>query len=191
MTDQKSAISRRTAIGGLIWIAATVPLASDAAVDLSEFNLVFSDEFNDSNLDSSKWNTGYLWGPYLPINNEEQLYVDEFGTWLTAAVPIKNDQGDVIAVLGLDLDATREVSNIRRLRWICRGAVLVSLGLSGILAVGLARWLGPPIVALQSGAERVRNYDYSTLVSVKNPHELKLLATAFNETSGTVLPKTT
>ncbi|MEL6816764.1 MAG: HAMP domain-containing protein, partial [Cyanobacteria bacterium J06598_3] len=109
------------------------------------------------------------------------FYVDDFGTWLTAAVPIKDDQGAVVAVLGLDLDATREVSNVRRLKWICGGAVLVSMGLSGIVAVGLARWLGPPIVALQSGAERVRNYDYSTLVSVKNPYELRLLATAFNE----------
>lgn len=50
-----------------------------ATPDLSDFNMVFSDEFNGATLDSSKWNTGLLWGPYLPINNEEQLYVDEFG----------------------------------------------------------------------------------------------------------------
>ena len=55
------------------------PSHAQSGVDLSEFNLVFQDEFNGSNLDSSKWNTGFLWGPYLPINNEEQLYVDEFG----------------------------------------------------------------------------------------------------------------
>lgn len=108
------------------------------------------------------------------------FYSDEFGTWLSAAVPIQNNQGEVIAVLGLDLDATREVANIRQLRWICRGAVLVSLGLSGLVAVGLARWLGPPIAELQAGAERVRNYDYSSLVDVKGPRELSLLASAFN-----------
>ena len=47
-----------------------------ATPDLSEYSIAFSDEFNGLTLDSDKWNTGYLWGPYLPINNEEQLYVD-------------------------------------------------------------------------------------------------------------------
>ncbi|MEO0705104.1 MAG: AAA-like domain-containing protein [Cyanobacteria bacterium J06649_5] len=110
-----------------------------------------------------------------------KFYTDEFGTWLSAAVPIKNRQGQVIAVLGLDIDATREVSQITQLRWVCQGAVLVSLGLSGLVALGLAQWLGPPIEELRSGAERVRNYDYSTLVTVESPNELKLLAMAFND----------
>ena len=47
--------------------------------DLSEYELAFADEFNGNSLDSSKWNTGLIWGPYLPINNEEQLYVDTLG----------------------------------------------------------------------------------------------------------------
>ena len=49
-------------------------------VDLENYDLVFFDEFNNqTELDASKWNTGLLWGPYLPINNEEQLYVDVLG----------------------------------------------------------------------------------------------------------------
>ena len=47
--------------------------------DLAQYELAFSDEFNGNSLDGSKWNTGLLWGPYLPINNEEQLYVDTLG----------------------------------------------------------------------------------------------------------------
>ncbi len=46
---------------------------------LSNYDLVFNDEFSGSTLDSSKWNTGLLWGPYLPINGEQQLYVDTLG----------------------------------------------------------------------------------------------------------------
>ncbi|MEO1399738.1 MAG: AAA-like domain-containing protein [Cyanobacteria bacterium J06635_1] len=108
------------------------------------------------------------------------FYSDEFGTWLTAVVPIKNNQGEVIAVLGLDFDATQEVAQVRQLRWICSGAILVSLGLSALVAVGLARWLGLPIDELKAGAERVGKHDYSKPVSVKSPDELRLLATAFN-----------
>lgn len=43
---------------------------------LDGYELVFSDEFNGSELDSSKWVTQYLWGDQLVINSEEQHYVD-------------------------------------------------------------------------------------------------------------------
>lgn len=51
----------------------------NANPNLSDYELVFNDEFNGSALDASKWNTGFLWGPYLPINNERQFYVDTLG----------------------------------------------------------------------------------------------------------------
>ena len=43
---------------------------------LDDYEMVFSDEFNNIELDASKWNTRFLWGPYRTINNEEQFYVD-------------------------------------------------------------------------------------------------------------------
>jgi len=49
--------------------------ATNAAL-LQDYELVFSDEFNAGALDSSKWNTAYLWGSDLFINSEEQYYVD-------------------------------------------------------------------------------------------------------------------
>ncbi len=43
---------------------------------LDGYELVFSDEFEGSELDSSKWVTQYLWGDEIIINNEKQHYVD-------------------------------------------------------------------------------------------------------------------
>ena len=63
----------------LLCVSSLVPAVAWSTPDLDDFNLVFSDEFNGSTLDASKWNTSFLWGPYLPINNEEQLYVDQLG----------------------------------------------------------------------------------------------------------------
>jgi hypothetical protein len=40
------------------------------------YNLVFSEEFRENYLDSSKWNTSYRWGPQWIINSEKQYYVD-------------------------------------------------------------------------------------------------------------------
>jgi len=63
----------------LFSVGLLLPAVALSSPDLEDFNLVFSDEFNGSTLDANKWNTSFLWGPYLPINNEEQLYVDELG----------------------------------------------------------------------------------------------------------------
>ena len=41
------------------------------------YELVFSDEFDGDSLNRSKWNTQYLWGPGVIINNEQQYYVNE------------------------------------------------------------------------------------------------------------------
>lgn len=63
----------------LLTANSTILQTAHASPNLGEYRLVFSDEFNGSELDSEKWNTGLLWGPYLPINNEQQLYVDSLG----------------------------------------------------------------------------------------------------------------
>lgn len=55
----------------------TDPNAPQVDTDLlNNYELVFSDEFNGNSLDLSKWNTAYLWGDELIINNELQHYVD-------------------------------------------------------------------------------------------------------------------
>ena len=45
------------------------------------YELVFADEFNGNTLDRARWNTEFLWGPGVIINNEMQYYVsdDQFG----------------------------------------------------------------------------------------------------------------
>ncbi len=40
------------------------------------YDLVFAEEFQTGTLDTTKWNTSYLWGDELIINSEEQFYVD-------------------------------------------------------------------------------------------------------------------
>lgn len=42
----------------------------------TDYQLMFSDEFEGNTLDANKWLTHYLWGPYYQINNEEQIYID-------------------------------------------------------------------------------------------------------------------
>ena len=61
-------------------LEATINLADD-------YQLMFEDEFTGSSLDASKWNTSFLWGPYLTINSEEQYYVDTLGSDAGSTTP--------------------------------------------------------------------------------------------------------
>jgi signal transduction histidine kinase len=110
----------------------------------------------------------------------DSFYTDPWGTWLTAAVPVKDENGNVIAVIGLDYDVTGEANRVRQLQFICIAVVGASIGLSALVAALLARWLGYPIAQLQAGAQRVRDRDFSTSVSVNSEDELGLLADTFN-----------
>ncbi|MFK7992821.1 MAG: family 16 glycosylhydrolase [Granulosicoccus sp.] len=67
------------AAGQTISLEVPRKLAAPQTPDLSDYQMVFNDEFNGPTLDANKWNTGFLWGPYVIINNEEQFYVDSLG----------------------------------------------------------------------------------------------------------------
>ena len=45
-------------------------------IDLTQFDLVFSDEFQGASLDSRKWNSALPWGPDVAIFDQQQYYVD-------------------------------------------------------------------------------------------------------------------
>ncbi len=47
----------------------------------AEYELVFEDNFDGDSLDRGKWDTEFLWGPGVVINNEQQYYVNnnQFG----------------------------------------------------------------------------------------------------------------
>ena len=108
-------------------------------------------------------------------------YVDRWGMWLSSATPLFDHDGRVIAVLGLDLDVTGEANRLRDLQnslWILLG---ISVLLSLLVSVGLARFLHRPIEALRTGAERVRARDFDTFIVVRRKDELGILADTFNE----------
>jgi len=56
-----------------------MPTPVTPAILDSHYQLMFEDEFEGTSIDTDKWNSSFLWGPYLHINNEEQIYIDQLG----------------------------------------------------------------------------------------------------------------
>lgn len=49
----------------------------EAPNPLNEYQLVFEENFEGSSLDRGRWETEFLWGPGVIINNETQYYVND------------------------------------------------------------------------------------------------------------------
>jgi diguanylate cyclase (GGDEF)-like protein len=133
---------------------------------------------------------GNLYAPTTPLfsqafNGEVQIaedyYTDSFYTSITAAIPIKDNRGQTIAVLGIDYLAGSEQDQLKNLRFICISIIFTSLILSALLALLISRYLGYPVKQLQIAAQKVRDQNYEVIVDIKRQDELGLLADIFNE----------
>jgi class 3 adenylate cyclase len=112
---------------------------------------------------------------------ESQFVQDKWGPSLTAAFPVTDKAGAVIAVIGLDMNVANEANRVEQLWYICITIIAFSVALSIVLTLVLTRVLVKPITALRKGAERVRERDFSTSIKIKNRDELGVLAETFND----------
>ena len=69
---------RLTLALALLFIAPhTIADTCEAPDPGNSYQLVFEENFNGSALDRGRWNTEFLWGPGVIINNETQYYVND------------------------------------------------------------------------------------------------------------------
>lgn len=73
----------------------------------SGYRMVFNDEFRGRDLNTSKWNSRYRWGPNLTINGEQQYYVDRINNRDFGHSPFEFDGENMI------INATRTPGNLR------------------------------------------------------------------------------
>ncbi|MCB1614385.1 MAG: SpoIIE family protein phosphatase [Pseudomonadales bacterium] len=114
------------------------------------------------------------------IHVSEGWYEDQWGRAISAAIPILDEQGDVIAILGMDYLFDNESNILDTLRYYAFAAVVASVLLSLVLSIYVARLLNKPLIKLREGADRVSARDFTFEVDIKNKDEFGLLANAFN-----------
>jgi len=114
------------------------------------------------------------------VQMAKEFITDQWGTFLSAAIPLKDADGHVIAVLGLDYDVSGLANQLNQLWQICLTIVGVSICLSLLLAIILSYWLSRPLIKLQEMVQRVGERDFNAFITVNSVDELGLLAQAFN-----------
>ena len=114
------------------------------------------------------------------VTSSRDFYEEEWGILFSAAIPIKDKNGETIAMLGLDYDAASEANEVRDLLYRCLAIIGAALLISIVVALLLAQTLNRPIQALRKGAERVAERDFTTHIDVTTADEFGLLAKTFN-----------
>lgn len=108
------------------------------------------------------------------------VFIDEFGKWISVVSSINDDQGNRIAIFGVDYDydilQAKQYSQINVT--IIIGGILIIIFVA--LAVILVRLTLLPIIRLSDLSKKVAEGDLSVQIPVKNHDEVGILSANFN-----------
>lgn len=115
---------------------------------------------------------------------DRPLYDDgQFGSWISTYVPLKDENGDVVAVLGVDFEA----DYVRDVQRAIRNRVVIAFGIAYaslfIMVYMMSDVLARPIVGLTQVAKRIGegNYEHNldSFSERRMPDEISKLAEVF------------
>ncbi|HEY9855478.1 MAG TPA: SpoIIE family protein phosphatase [Stenomitos sp.] len=117
---------------------------------------------------------------------DETLHSDKYGTWLSGYSPIKDADGKVYGIVGVDISARRVLKEEGRL--VQLALFILAVGFLFALAVSfwLARLLTRPVNQLVAGTQRVAEGDLTVRVPQERSDEFGDLARSFNEMIGAI-----
>lgn len=106
---------------------------------------------------------------------------DSFGIWLSAFAPIENSAGETVAMVGVDIAASRIQTLLRRLLYGDLLAMLVALVLASALAAWLSRKVTQPLTRLTEFVREIGRGNFATRLRVESNDEFGELAAAVNQ----------
>lgn len=110
-----------------------------------------------------------------------EILRDQAGAaYVSGYAPIKSDEGEVVALLGVDLSAQAALQERTRIRSIATWTALIWLILVGVAGLLLTRRATRPLKHLVEVAEQIRRGDFSGRARVYSQDEVGFLASTLN-----------
>lgn len=111
----------------------------------------------------------------------ELTYSEDYGALVSAYIPIKSDSGELIGILGADLDASLVYSSLQaskiKLIWMTVGIVLLSILLIFITTMSLVN----PLKHLAKKVELIGKGDLTVTIESNRKDEIGSLTDSFNQ----------
>jgi len=112
---------------------------------------------------------------------EPSFTTDSYGVWLSAYAPIRASNGNIVAMIGVDVSASDVVAKIDRLFQIGILSVIVALVSAGALAFVLATRATRPLMNVRGTLQRLGTGDWNARAEVRGHDEFAEVATAVNQ----------
>lgn len=107
-------------------------------------------------------------------------YTDDNGTWISYLAPIVNEQGQAVAVFGLDFDYDKVAAHINGILWRTIGIGLLAALLAIGLVVFLLRTTIRPLRMLADKSAQAAGGDLTVVVTASGGNEIGRAAQSFN-----------
>ena len=114
------------------------------------------------------------------VSSNPEYTMDQWGIWITSYGPILDNNGKIIAILGIDMNAKGEFNLLRKLKVVIAFVIVLSIFLSFLAGYVIFIYFNKPISALIKGVDAVSKEDYDYHIDIKSKDELGLLANTFN-----------
>ena len=141
----------------------------DVSVDSSEF---LEDYVMDSEMEDA-------FNGKVTISDES--LTDDYGTFISACAPIKNSSGEVIAIIGVDVDT----SMFESIRSDLTRIIIITIIFSGIVAFIIAyiysNKISKNITKIQYTLGKMKNGDFTEDINIKTKDELEDIALSINK----------
>jgi len=146
--------------------------------------------------ESDAANLGYGYD-YLPIMKsafngsaaaDEEMYTDEWGTFLSGYAPIKNSQGEVVAIVGVDIDASEILKEKNRMITSIITNILLNVLLMFVLSFFLSKRIVHPIHLLAQRFKElsIAGGDLTKKIEIQTGDELEILGNAVTDFIGNI-----
>lgn len=114
------------------------------------------------------------------VTVSEESSTDEYGTYITACSPIKNSDGKVIAISGVDID-TSMFENIRSglIKIIIFTIIILSI-ISAVMVYVFSNKVSKNIKKIQYALGKMKDGDFTYNVELKTKDELEDIAASIN-----------
>ncbi|HOQ24409.1 MAG TPA: ATP-binding protein [Bacillota bacterium] len=116
-----------------------------------------------------------------PVVEDEPSYDPEVGGFFQSGyAPILDRQGNVLGIVGVDMDVSVLQQNRAKVIKTAGLTLLASLLLAVLLGIACAHYFTEPILILTKATQKIMDGDFSQTVNIRRHDELGLLAKSFN-----------
>lgn len=112
---------------------------------------------------------------------DRRIKSDKWGVFLSGYAPIRDKEGDAVAVLGIDMTASDVYNTQKEVKRRSAAVLLLGMVLSIILGFWISARVTAPINNLVEGTRHISSGDLDYHVKVEGADEVSELASAFNK----------